>query len=98
MSAASWAGVVPRDVSGRAIGKGDADHLGHRKTGLSGGVTLRPFASMRYGRQGVDSPSPLAMIRCIIIWANSSPAERFDTMCLPRSEEHTSELQSIMRI
>src|SRR3546814_13831956 len=95
MSAASWAGVVPRDVSGRAIGKGDADHLGHRKTGLSGGVTLRPFASMRYGRQGVDSQSPLAMIRCIIIWANSSPGERFDTMCLPSSRVRLFDMMGV---
>src|SRR3546814_10410895 len=26
-----------RSFTGRAIGKGDADHLGHRKIGLSGG-------------------------------------------------------------
>src|SRR3546814_4657969 len=94
-----------RDFSGRAIGKGDADHLGHRKRGLSGGLKLRPFASMRQERQGVVSQSPLAMIHYIIIWAGDPLSESPCRMCLPssrallfRSEEHTSELQSLMRL
>src|SRR3546814_9921950 len=50
---------------------------------------------MRYGRQGVDSQSPLAMIRCIIIWANSSPGERFDTMCLPSSRVRLFDMMGV---
>src|SRR3546814_9299076 len=35
------------------------------------------------------------MIRCIIIWANSSPGERFDTMCLLSSRVRLFDMMGV---
>jgi len=41
-----------RDFSGRAVGKGDADHLGHRKSGLSGGINCAPLPARESSGKG----------------------------------------------
>ena len=48
------------DFSGRAVGKGDADHLGHWKSGLSGGINCAPLPARessgkgRFHREGLQ--------------------------------------------
>ncbi len=60
-----WGGSAGH-FSGRAIGKGDADHLGHGKNVLSGVFKKCPFASLRPmpqpRRNGVQRPSQCASL------------------------------------
>ena len=44
-------GGSPRDFSGRAIGKGDADHLGHGETLLSARICRAPLPVRRACRK-----------------------------------------------